>query len=673
MTCIDNSYVDLRRRLMANPSSTSVLPDSCLLKLARHPPVDPALNEPVAAELWLRRWLYVGDARERFAEAAKSVTPTGLADLLLRAFETTERVQDLLHEVSQAQQSEVGGSRLCAYLKQRLADFLRCNGLVALLAGHAGEAVGVPFLLMRPATSLTPFRDKDGAVVSSWAEESPVLWDVLRERLDVILLCSLGDAAARVEGRSFMLPVALAHAKLVGRCPDFPSRAVLASGALSHNHITQIEGLDAKAELARKLGAAFIAPECGPKERALTLHAGETYDDALQRAVVFLRDLRLTEMTAKQGAEGVLQLWEQVCAGTISLVEAESKLSQYEVFLDSAADDIWSSEGMTRALLLRGAIANHSGEAAEADRLLSEAAARCEGRGNPKAYVEAVAHRVVSLTDLGQYDQAEHHGRQLLRWVDTEFRGREPERAECRMIAYGTLGGQPLLFSALMDPSKGPESLDLLMQALKLALQLDYHRDVCRDAVQVALWHALLSPASYLQECLNAEALIARYPQEVAVSYGYLHRTRLLGAYRTCIKGGPLAEGFDAWPLPDVRIGHLGWVRGTALKYRGALLAAGQRIPESQASFDEALALLDAEDSPLIRFIAGTAALQAAESLHGYADISLYLSTAESVFRAFSDWFQGPISASAWLCRTMTVKQGGSALSGDSPQRAFPY
>jgi tetratricopeptide (TPR) repeat protein len=467
-----------------------------------------------------------------------------------------------------------------------------------------------------------------------------------------------------------MLPVALAHARRTGVCPAFPPLAVLATGALLHDSIAVVEGLDAKAGLAARLGAAFIAPECATGARTLGLRVGQPYRDVLPAVTSFLQGQGLTAMTPRQAAEGAMQLWGEVGVGAVSLPEAQARLAHYEDALQRAGDDLGTVDGIARVWLLRGSIANHSGRPAEADHCLAEAAARCAQ--HPVAFADTLASWVVSLTDLGQYDEAESLGRQLLYWVGAGFRGSEQDHARCRITACGALGGQPLLFKAVLGQETGAESLMLLQQARALALKLDSADHACRDAVQVALWHALLAPATYQGECDTACALLARYPGESAVSQGYLHRARLLGAYRAWLAGAAPGQGFDAWLLPDASIGHLGWVRATALKYRGALLANEGRTEESQADFDEALELLDAEGAPLIRFIAGTVALQAAESLGGTTARVGYLDAAETVFRAFAGWFQGPIAAERWLERATVLRQAG-APCGTSPQVWFPY
>ena len=88
---------------------------------------------------------------------------------------------------------------------------------------------------------------------------------------------------------------------------------------------------------------------------------------------------------------------------------------------------------------------------------------------------------------------------------------------------------------------------------------------------------------------------------------------RFLGAYRRLrFHDGQVTEGFDQWNLPRKSTGASSWLLATTLKYRGSLHAATQRKDAALRDFEKSLALLEDVDSPLLRLIGGSAALEAA-------------------------------------------------------------
>ena len=126
-------------------------------------------------------------------------------------------------------------------------------------------------------------------------------------------------------------------------------------------------------------------------------------------------------------------------------------------------------------------------------------------RGDPVRYVKAVASQIVSLTDLRAFQIAEQLGRGLLNWIDQDFRGGKQTEIQCRMIACGAMGGQPVLNLALEDRRRAEESLKLLQTTLDHAYELNESSEIARDLVQIALWHALLKPGTCQTQCARAE------------------------------------------------------------------------------------------------------------------------------------------------------------------------
>jgi hypothetical protein len=247
------------------------------------------------------------------------------------------------------------------------------------------------------------------------------------------------------------------------------------------------------------------------------------------------------------------------------------------------------------------------------------------------------------------------------------------------MRAYGALGAQPLLQKALFDSSFAAKSLLLIRKAVKEAEQIEDHdelsRELSRDLVQEVLWYALLKPGEAERVHARVAAQISKLEHEkteISRDY-YLVRCRWLGAYRLWLKTGhlPRSRNWTEWPLPLER-DDLAWVRATALKYRGTLLAAAGERDQAVRDFNESVRLLCGSGTPLLRFIGGTAALQAAESLQTVrVPDAGYLKKALGVFRRFKAWGEGPVAGSQWLARVEGLRAGKPVRKLPDPQKIF--
>ena len=130
-------------------------------------------------------------------------------------------------------------------------------------------------------------------------------------------------------------------------------------------------------------------------------------------------------------------------------------------------------------------------------------------------------------------------------------------------------------------------------------------------------------------------------------------------------------------PVPDTAIAD-GWLAATALKYRGASLAAAGDYDRARSDFMQAAEILGNANGWLLQFIRGTILLQAGESLLS-ADSNEamnYLTESAGIFEACHSLHQinpdSPVAPDKWLQRTRCL------LEGDvnpliNPQMLYPY
>jgi hypothetical protein len=328
------------------------------------------------------------------------------------------------------------------------------------------------------------------------------------------------------------------------------------------------------------------------------------------------------------------------------------------------------------ALVLQSAVANHMGDATASAALLAEARRQALDLKNPRLYVDASAHQIVSLTDLGFFAEAEHMGRGLLHWVKEDLQGDWELKQWAEMVASGVLGGQALLHQAVAGGTGAGESLALLRTALEAAHKFQDAREICRDQVQIAGWYALLSPAEAESAFAEAEAVLQKYPWKISgESRSYLLRIRFLGAYRRWLESGSIPEGLERWELPADSVGHLSWLLATSLKYRGALFAAAQEWDRAREDFGNAVRLLDHQSPPVLRLIGATAHLEAALSLqvHDRVLSAAHIQSATRVFEGFAEAAGPALDGGPWLRSCREWVAGGSAQSVRELQGKYPY
>jgi len=671
------SYVRLIEMLGGNPDSISVISDSELRRLIRNRPKESNLGALVTAEVYFRAWLYDGASREEMrAELAGCQDPVidRLFDDLLKAIRAQPSWDGEVHEVMPVQ----GCTRLILErLIARIRAFMRADGVIPVVTGEKAEAIPIAFNFRVNESTDTAIRDVTGIPIPLWDEAFEMAGDLCAQHIGIQLQCSLRGTGRQLDGESFELPVMLALARKRGALPDYPVLCLMATGAIRGDAVAAVAGIDAKTALAKRMGVKlFVTPGVASNDFVMGVPAGATIKGLLGSLKNWLERADLGRLDTRTASVRLNCLGDEIHMGVVSVSDATTRLNRYEKILEQDTMSRTAAEGMIRINVLKGALANHAGDPKAGIQATQVAASLAIRHRMPLLYVNAMANRIVSLTDIGQLASAESEGRRLLDWVHHDFSGPAAEQLQAEMVACGVVGGQPLMLMALQGSESGPESLRLLSRAFEIAKELNFQADICRDAVQIALWHALLDPVHTDAAVEKTRSVLDGHPGEWSTACdAYLQRARFLGAYRSVLCFNTKVEGFSAWPLPEAKFSSLNWVRAMAQKYRGALYARQGMIVAAEEDFESAWSILDRESAPLLRFIGGTVALSAGEVLlvENQSLATAYLQHAKGIFLIQSDHIEGSLRGSPWLRRTEGLLNGSLMRDLPDPQKVFPF
>jgi len=602
------SYRSLLEVIEECPGVVAILADSHLATLVGCLPLDPAIRDLLLGEALVRLWLY------------QDRCPDGLVRTLRDKFD--EMFLDVIRSSRDPDNGKNGYDQVMGgylHLWRRIKDFESADGIIPLVhQGGIGEGVALPFCFNITGQDQSRIRDRGGYEVQRWQDAFTVLGEGLSKGADVVLLSEFGNYTDIFVGASFGLPIALARERKGGESilGEFRALEILVSGCLRQGRTEEVTGTEAKAALAKRLGARFavVAIDWVDNESSLGIQPNTPTIKALETIARFIEECGISRLTPRIVLKRITQLESDVRMGSIPANPALRKLDRYEKVLrqDDAIGPQFD-DGRLHANLLRATLLNHAGQAEEARKIIEEIQLSEAAACNPPAMARALAARVVALTDMGLLEAAGTQGRELLVWSESgRFQGSAEDRVKCMMTAHGVLGGQPLLQKALADPTFAEESRTHLETALKHADDLGASREIAFDLVQLVLWRALHDPSRAEQAYQEAlERITGMDQKEVGASKEYLDAHRFLAAYRSTILGYAVRGDVVEWTLPEQGSAHSDWLRATSLKYRASVRAKTGDLEGAAQDFAEGLKLMEFPTSPLLRFISGTIAVEA--------------------------------------------------------------
>jgi len=262
----DDSKRNLDRLVSRWPGSIAALSDEQLVELSQRPPGGPAIESQIHAELFVRLWLYhCGQCPQPITEAAEGLKLSlefegaflGATHLRKPEAESEPHYLDDLRAPDFKTPME---SAIWKYLTARILDFLNADGIFPLVVGRT-SAVAVPFNFSRSFLRPAEICDQTPTSLTAWTKEVEVLFEHYGHHLGASILCQF-DPDHPPKGGSFCLALLLARERLrANSVEEFPPLEALVTGAFRKGRLHEVEDVEAKRQLAMKLGCAmFIAP-----------------------------------------------------------------------------------------------------------------------------------------------------------------------------------------------------------------------------------------------------------------------------------------------------------------------------------------------------------------------------------------------------------------------------
>jgi len=500
--------------------------------------------------------------------------------------------------------------------KARIRSFIEADGIIPVI-DRAKNAFPIPFRVQRDPHVANSVCDSQQKPIAAWADAAEHLWKELGGRHRVTISLPLANTL-ELEGGSFALPIALAIA-LRRSAQPLQTLTVMATGAVQNGVLSRVEGVEAKAALARKIGAClFIHPAleqpAALEMATLSIAADTPLKEVLENTRHRLEELGLDTLSPKTASELLSKIKAAVAHGECPLDEAVSTVERCVQTLQQTNNPFLQTK-IIEAKVLLASIHNHGGRSDEAMAILKTL------DGESETGCKVLSNLVVSLSDEGRFDEAVALGRQNL-----EFAKTLPERSRSDLVlrieAAGSLGGDALLGAALRrnDPEMIAESRTHLTNVLHWSRQLadlpadkadgDQSNWTARSAARLALWTALFRP----HESEQAFAENLQFIPQDDLSMHFLRRMRLLGKYRQLLLDPAQPPAIGDCELPAPGKPHLAWLLSTALKYRGAIRAAQGMQQEAVDDFAYAIRLLQ-RGTGILGLIRWSAAAQAVCSL----------------------------------------------------------
>ena len=312
-----SSYLELLEILNVL-DAIGVFTDGELQTIAAPLPVAPALNERIIGEAFVRRWLY----EQRCPPAITVITERedGLTEIekqFQQYLIPIRRSQEFRENLATAESLKFSSDRdrhIWQWITGRVRDFIDCHAIFPIVLGGRNEAIPIPFRVR--GDSQNKVVDRGGTNLEPWTACLEKLNSEIGVGCAVEILCNFGKRAEKLSGESLILSLLLAWRRRYFDFGDFIPLAILCSGAMEAELLKGVSGIEAKRELAERLGAAlFVFPGSGSNgAHELAIRPSTTMDDCLKAMQMELTSRGLLHLSFEQTCRRVEEIHADIGA-----------------------------------------------------------------------------------------------------------------------------------------------------------------------------------------------------------------------------------------------------------------------------------------------------------------------------------------------------------------------
>lgn len=684
----------LLNRIRQHRSFVRVIRSDLLAGLLESPCGDYRLRARIASEITARAWLLSG------AQAFDEIPEYGLFVGAWEAYGLDEASRNCLSDFcrTQVDQRSYAMPQLpdsacpcfSSYLKELLSNWGSAAGVIPFVnrskEGGLCACVALPFIVESADDGRAQVVTAHGHLLPGLCEGASRAAATLQQlrviptgRSIRVVMVTLDSDGLPMQGQSLGLPVVVAE--YLRRNRSLRSLTICASGTLGpHGGLSldrnDAEVLSIKDDFLRRIGFRVrIFPKCDSfvsNDRVRVWPAGESLEPHLAELsqldfAEHERSETLSAWSSEEISTDLDRLSRDMSFSQVRPERALIRLRDVESVL-SARRDVKSRYQMVQCQSLLASAFCHLGDTKASAEIVQSLLKQGAKIGSQVSAV-AMLRQAVNFTDFADYEQAAAYADQAAGLVP--YQADPVAQLELRLRAVSTKA-QTLMFWGLINNSKREEALRLAEEAVEIAKELDGEgfspgcRNVPRNLNYVLLHKALHAPHE-AEPFYNLHRETLKSDRE---SMEYTQRILWQARYRQFLNGESPSYELDASMLPE----H-GWLRGLALKYRGAVLAHAGKVEEAVSDFEESRLHTDTMH-PLIRFLGATAALQAGESLLSAHPVwaKKQLEYAHTVFSEMPAWFRTPaLTTGEWMRRADGLLQGEEPEALPFPQRKYPY
>lgn len=544
---------------------------------------------------------------------------TGLDAKVFLQTKNTEKIslKDFIFPVRDlAQEKHKVVSGLNAFFIHRVnEELLSADGFIPVCSNE--KSLIIPFKIELGETF--GVIDKAGNEIPDWSNAVKLLCKILNTQFGVKIFSKFN---VMPEGRSLMLPIAMAYFRKNGELPLYYIRCLFFTGEISENGSLVSVQVSAKKEYLKKVcpHACLVAPKS-------TVGEIETNDDYLQllnpgisiyEVKDFVKNLielkfpgliRFEEDDFCNNKESIERYVNKKCSKSWNNVI--KILSKYEDSLDEDENPIQ----FVLLHIIKSDAYCHIGQTEKSEECLKYVRKIIADKGlsiDENTLLQARFRSIINSLDKESFE-----------YVENEFKDIDSQQIndESMLMRYEGCKYRFYMYKALLEGNEDykTKSLDAAKKAIKYAGDVGDVAEIIQDYNYRHMWYAVFEPGTEkerkaYEKCINKCNELDEDLKTKNLSF--LSMQRWFSIYRQILMNNQ-CEHIQETSIDDTC--EL-WLKALICKYKGAWFARQKQFDKALQMFDVALKSLEKKDREILGYIKMTIYAEAYRSMISLGD-----------------------------------------------------